>query len=210
MANIEESRKSVPLYEVVEHIVGDLDHLVASRRRAKIAAWDRALKELIDAARHPKLKVRGFRAGREESEAVPLEEFAEVADNPFADFDFDAEYSGKRILEFDEVYVAKILRSHLNGAPEVLWTGLCAESGAEILKLWPSPSPAVGKPSPPNLFKLLGDAMDKKGAPLTQREAERIASGARAKENQKEVRRVLEAVQGKQTQGPRGPRAPRI
>ena len=119
----------MPLYEVVEHIVGDLDHSVASRRRAKIAAWDRALKELIDAARHPKLKVRGFRAGREISEAVPPEEFAEVADNPVADLDFDLEYNDKRILEFDEDYVAKILRSHSIGAAEVLWTGLCAEFG---------------------------------------------------------------------------------
>jgi hypothetical protein len=240
MANIEELRKCVPLYEVVEHIVGDLGRpavvlvqaedkfedwieqklkvrgLPAGRWQMPVVdgptieAWDRALNELIDAARHPKLKVRGFRAGREESEAVPPEEFAEVADNPFADFDFDAEYSGKRTLEFDEDHVAELIRSHFNGAREVLWTGLCAESGAEVLTLWPAQSPVIGKPYPPNLFKLLGEAKEKKGAPLTQREAEAIASDAGAKENQKEVRRVLERVQGKQKQGPRGPRAPWI
>jgi hypothetical protein len=132
---------------VVEHIVGDLAHLVASRRRAKIAAWDRALKELIDAAHHPRLKIRGFRAGREESEEVPPEEFPEVADNPVSDFDFGIEFSGKRILEFDKDYGAKSLRSHSNGAPEVLWTNLCAESGAEVLKLWPKPTKPTAKAS---------------------------------------------------------------
>ncbi len=58
----------------------------------------------------------------------------------------------------------------------------------------------------PNLCRLLKDARAKKGEPLTQREAQQIASNHGAKANQKEVRKMLEDIQGKQKQGPHGPR----
>jgi hypothetical protein len=101
-------------------------------------AWGRALKALIAAVRDGKLKVRGFRAGSEISEEMPPEEFAEEADNPFTDPDFTLEYSGKRFLELDVENGATIRKSHSNGAATVLWTDLCADSGAEVLRLWPS------------------------------------------------------------------------
>jgi hypothetical protein len=69
---------------------------------------------------------------------------------------------------------------------------------AEILALWPA--------EPPNLEQLLEEAIAEKREPLTQREAEEIASDHGAKENQKEVREVLTRIQGKQKPGPRGPR----
>ena len=62
---------------------------------------------------------------------------------------------------------------------------------------------------PPNLELLLRQEKDKKGAPLTTREAEKIASHHGAIENQKKVRDILVAVQGKQKQGPRGSRKAR-
>ena len=59
---------------------------------------------------------------------------------------------------------------------------------------------------PPNLKRLLLDAKERKGAELTQREAEKIASDRGAKENQKKVREVLASIQSQQKPGPRGPR----
>ena len=58
----------------------------------------------------------------------------------------------------------------------------------------------------PNLERALRYELSKKGAPLTQGEAEKIASEIGAKENQKEVRAVLKSIQGKHRPGPRGPR----
>jgi hypothetical protein len=70
MANIEAYRTDVPLYQVVEHLVGDLDRLAALRRSSKIAAWDHALKDLIGAVSLAKLKARGRRPGSQLLEAI--------------------------------------------------------------------------------------------------------------------------------------------
>jgi hypothetical protein len=161
MANIEAYRKDVPLYEVAEHIVGDLgdlpvdfmknfiknhpenqadpEHYGPVVDRLTVEAWDRALGELISAVRDGKVRLRGFRAGSEISEEMPPIEFAEEAHNPFADFDLGIDHSGKLILEFED-RGAKIRR-----APTVLWTDLCADSGAEVLKLWPKPIKPTAK-----------------------------------------------------------------
>jgi hypothetical protein len=151
MANIEAYRKDVSLYEVAEHIVGDLGQpavvLVPTADdqewvepvvdRTTVEAWDRALKELVAAVRDGKLKVKGRRPGSGYLEEVTPGDLAEVADNPFADLCFTIEYSGKSFFEIQEEHGATIRKSHSNGAPTVLWTDLCADSGAEILKLWP-------------------------------------------------------------------------
>jgi hypothetical protein len=138
MANIEAYRTDVPLYQVVEHIVGDLDPLAALQRSSKIAAWDHALKDLIDAVSLAKLKARGRLPGSQLLEAISSGDFAEVADNPHANFDLTIEYGGKRVLEFNDTK-ATIVKSHSIGPPKVMWTDVCAESGAEILKIWPAP-----------------------------------------------------------------------
>ena len=138
MANIEAYRTDVPLYQVVEHIVGDLDPLAALQRSSKIAAWDHALKDLIDAVSLAKLKARGRLPGSQLLEAISSGDFAEVADNPHANFDLTIEYGGKRVLEFNDTK-ATIVKSHSIGPPKVMLTDVCAESGAEILKIWPAP-----------------------------------------------------------------------
>jgi hypothetical protein len=193
MANIE-SRKSVPLYEVVEHKVGDLgdrpvdfieDHPVNQADpehygpvvdRLTVEAWDRALGELISAVRYGKVRLRGLRAGSEISEEMPPGEFAEEAHNPFADFDLGIEYSGKRILEFSEDRGAKVLRSHSNGAPTLLWTDLCADSGAEVLKRWPRPRKPTAKARGRNACKewLVGE---RRAGPPTQTKEKYKAEG---------------------------------
>jgi hypothetical protein len=151
MAKIEAHRRDVPLYEVVKHIAGgdpecvfipsddDEEGLEVSVSEDAVKEdWDRALEQLIDAVGASKLKVRGRRAGSEWLEEVKSGDFAEVADNPFASRDFGNEFSGKRVLEFDADHRAIILRCHSNGASELLCADLCADSGAEVLKLWPS------------------------------------------------------------------------
>jgi hypothetical protein len=163
MPNIKATRKDVPLYEVAEHIVGDLERpayvlnhdpdeedwcelvLDEPTIEALDQAWGRALSELIAAIRETKMEVSGCRAGIEKSEQLPPKESPELAHNPFGDLNLDVEYSGKRVLEFDDDFGAKIVRSHSNGAPAVLWTNLCANSGAEILKLWQGPKKPTAK-----------------------------------------------------------------
>jgi hypothetical protein len=137
MANIEGYRTDVPLYQVVEHLVGDLDRLAALRRSSKIAAWDHALKDLIGAVSLAKLKARGRRPGSQLLEAISPGDFAEVADNPIADLESTVGYEGKRVQEFNDTK-ATIVKSLPIGPPEVMWTDVCAESGAEILKVWPA------------------------------------------------------------------------
>jgi hypothetical protein len=242
MANIEASQWDVPLFEVVEHIAGDLRQAVLQYEDldhkgiglpaevdfgdefgrapvgnwesplpvdgAIVEAWDRALKDLIGAVRLGKLKVKGRRPGSQFLEAISPGDFAEVADNPIADLESTVGHEGKRVLEFKDTK-ATIGKSHSTGTPEVSFTEVCAESGAEILTLWLAEPLAVPRPDLPNLTELLREAKDRKGAPLTQREAEKIGSDPGVKENQKEVRRVLERLQGKQDPGPRGPRTRR-
>ena len=54
-----------------------------------------------------------------------------------------------------------------------------------------------------DLLALLRDAVQVNGGPISQREAERIARAAGAKEPREKIRRVLEGVQGKQKSGRR-------
>ena len=140
-------------------------------------------------------------------EPISPGDFTELVNNPIADTAPIVWCEGKLVLEFEDTNAA-IVKSHPIGPPEVMWTDVCAESGEEILKLWPAKLP-VASPDPPNLTDLLREAKDRKGSALTQREAEKIASDHGAIENQKEVRRVLELLQGKQGPGPRGPRTRR-
>jgi hypothetical protein len=139
MSDIKGSRRDVPLFEVVEHIVGDLDHLAVLQRTTKIAAWDRALKNLIDAVSMAKLKAKGRGTGNQLLEEISPGDFAEVASNPLTDFDIG--YGGKCVLEFNADNKATIIKSHSIGSAAVLWTDVCAESGAEVLKLWPTEPP---------------------------------------------------------------------
>jgi hypothetical protein len=176
VSKIEVERKSIPLFEVVEHIVGDLGRAVLQyedieesgttqvagmdfrdqrARRALVGnwevllpideatglAWEGAWKKLSAAVRNGKLLVRGFPGGSKYSEEIKSEEFPELWHNRFSDFDFNVEYGGRRFLEFDERDGAEILNGHSLGPPEVIWTGLCAVSGAEVLGLWPSQPP---------------------------------------------------------------------
>jgi hypothetical protein len=155
MADIEDTELDVPLYRVVEHIV--LHHLVASRRSARSAkVWDRALKELMATGRAGKLGVRGFRVGSKKSKTVPPMEFPEKADNPVAELT-NSRFAmvwgewGKRHLEFDVECQARILEGQSTGPPAVLWINVCANSGAEVLRLWPPKSAETTAVPPPKL-----------------------------------------------------------
>jgi hypothetical protein len=148
MANIEASQPDVSLYDVAEHIVGYRSEDICEEEwdgpvfdRPTIEAWALALKELIAAVRDGRLKVRGRRSGSNHSEELQPDAFEDLkVCNPFADFDFGIELSGKDVLEFDEDGRAKIVKSasDFGGRSEVIWTHLFAVSGGEVLKLWPS------------------------------------------------------------------------
>jgi hypothetical protein len=111
MANIEAYRTDVPLYQVVEHIVGDLrrpayvreqdqddhDRDTIAEDEATKEAWDRALKDLIGAVRLAKLKVRGRRPGSQLLEEISSGDFAEVVDNPLAVSDTEESASSNLI-----------------------------------------------------------------------------------------------------------------
>lgn len=176
MSKIEAERKSIPLFEVVEHIVGDLGQIVlqyedigpkesgllqtageefsgarvpAPRSTwqvllpvdgAIVSAWEGAWKKLSAAVRDGELPVRGFRGGSEFSEEIKPEEFPELWHNRYSDFDLNVEYCGHRFLEFDEFDKAEIRKGYSIGASAVIWAGLYAVSGAEVLRLWPSVS----------------------------------------------------------------------
>jgi hypothetical protein len=188
VSKIEADRKSIPLFEVIEHIVGDLGQVALQYEdlgpkesgllqtageefsgarvplppgawqvllpvdEAIVSAWEGAWKKLRVAVRDGKLPVRGFRGGSEFSEEIKPEEFPELWHNRYSDFDLNVEYGGRCFLEFDECDKAEILNGKSLGASEVIWAGLCAVSGAEVLKLWPpsgettSPARRVGRP----------------------------------------------------------------
>jgi hypothetical protein len=209
---IEETDLDVPLERVLQHIVGDLPHSIACRRSAKIAKWNDALTELIATVRKGNLKVSGRRDGNARSKTVRPNDFAEIADNPVADFSFDNEWSGKRVLEFSAEDGAKILESHLIGAPKVLWTDVCADSGMEVLKNWPAPSllPTDGKPQPPNIKRILEEKVAQERAQydttLSQTDAIQFALDEGATETHREIVAVLESIQGPQKRGPHGKR----
>jgi hypothetical protein len=171
MSDIEASQRDVPLFEVVEHIAGDLGQVVLQYEKldhteigwpaavdfggglglapvgnweaplpvdgAIVQAWDRALADLIGAVFRAELRAKGRGPGSLFLEAISPGDFAEVADNPLADLDSTIGYEGKRVLEFKDTE-ATIVKSQPIGPPKVMWTDVCAESGAEILKLWPA------------------------------------------------------------------------
>jgi hypothetical protein len=219
MANIEALRKDVPLYEVVEHILGDRgqqtdampeewDDLAFDETVVK--AMDSALADLIRSIKDGLLKVNGRREGNWDRESVPSGLFVNIAGiNPLADIDIDIEDSGKAkgggikqengkaVLDFNEDGFGIIsINKGLCVRSEVTWNDITADSGEEVLALWPAP----------NLEQRLREAIARKGAPLTQREAEVIASDAGVEGGQKKSREVLKYIQGKGKQGPRGPR----
>jgi hypothetical protein len=196
VSKIEAERKSIPLFEVVEHIVGDLGKVVLQyedldpkesglpqaagadfsdeRVRASFGnweallpvdegtglAWEGAWKKLSAAVRDGKLLVRGFRGGSEYSEEIKPEEFPELWDNRYSDYDFNVEDGVHCFLEFDGDR-ATIRAGHFLGASKVVWTGLCAVSGAEVLSLWlpsgetTSPPRSESKPLPPLQERIL-------------------------------------------------------
>jgi hypothetical protein len=157
MAKIKRSRPDVPLfdvplYQVVEHIVGDLRRPAYVREQdqdypswytiavdeATKEAWGRALAELIKAARAGYLKVRGRASISDDLKELRAGDFPTKADNPFAtSVDLEVEYSGERILQFDDG-LARIVGSGPNGGLRVLQTDLCADTLEEVEKLWPS------------------------------------------------------------------------
>jgi hypothetical protein len=148
MANIEASQPDVSLYDVAEHIVGYRSEDISEEEwngpvfdKRTIEAWDRALKHLIAAVRDGRLKVRGRRLGSNHSEELQPDAFDDLkVCNPFADFYFGIEFSGKDVLKFDEDNRATIVKcaSDFGGTSEVIWTHLFAVSGADVLKLWPA------------------------------------------------------------------------
>jgi hypothetical protein len=164
MAKITATRKDVPLYEVVEHIVGDRGRPTGDMPEEwdEVApdetineAWDSALEKLIAAVRDGKLKVSGRRAGGKALKELRPGDFAEKAHNPFGDLNLDIECSGKRVLEFglDEEATIFESKSDLCRQPEVFRTDLCADSGAEILKLWQGPKKPTAKAGGRNACK---------------------------------------------------------
>jgi hypothetical protein len=202
---IEETQTCVSLYSVLEHIVGDPDCPDAER-------WDQALKCLVAAVRGGKLKVSGFQVGSEVWETIPQKSFAEVAHNPLALLGVDPEdenqifqdmlntqYSGKKILEFDEELKANVLKSSFSGPPALRWSDVCADSGAEILKIWPLKLPVDEK-----LKEFLLEAKTKqfaeKGTPLQQRKAKALA--APLGKTHAEIIAALKAIQDTPGPGP--------
>ncbi|MGO9430919.1 hypothetical protein [Rhodoblastus sp.] len=173
MSNIKASDKHVPLYLVAEHIAGDLGRPgcvlvqssddeneyepVADEQTDK--AWDSALEKLICSVKNKLLKVSGRRDGSWAPEETPSGVFADLAVvNPFADIDFEIEDSGKiedsdmiqdsgkAVFELDQDGFGKIfINKGLCVRPQVIWTRLTADSGAEVLKLWPRPIKPTAK-----------------------------------------------------------------
>jgi hypothetical protein len=144
MPNIEASQRDVPLFEVVEHIVGDLGQVVLQfedldptasgllqaaegdvgyehvRARfgnceallpvdgAIVQAWDRALADLIKAARLGGLKVSGRASKGEDLKELRAGDFPTRAHNPFANaLDLEVEYGGERSNSMVELEVLK-------------------------------------------------------------------------------------------------------
>jgi hypothetical protein len=154
MANIERPRLDVPLFEVVEHIVGNLGPPAYVREQdqddpdwdtivedeATKEAWDRALADLIKAVKAGDLKVSGRASESEDLKELRAGDFPTKAANPFAGLlDLEVENSGERILEFYDGGIAKIVASGGGfGGFRVLQTDLRADSWDEVLKLWPS------------------------------------------------------------------------
>jgi hypothetical protein len=175
MSEIKASHRDVPLFEVVEHIAGDLGQVALQYEEldhkeigwpvavdfgdglgrapagnweaplpvdgAIVQAWDRALADLICAVRRAELRAKGRGPGSLFLEAISPGDFAEVANNPIADMASTVWCEGKLVLELKDTN-AIIVKCHPIGPPEVMWIDVCAESGGEILKLWPAELPA--------------------------------------------------------------------
>ena len=160
MANIKASDQHIPLRLVVEHIAGNLgqkadnepeewDDLAFDEMAKGLGAG--ALADLIHFVQDGVLRVSGRREGNWDRQNVPSGLFANiVVINPFADIDFDIEDSGKAngggknqengqiVLDFDENDFGVIfINKGLCVRDEVIWSSITADSGAEVLKLWP-------------------------------------------------------------------------
>jgi hypothetical protein len=77
-------------------------------------------------------------------EAISPGDFAEVANNPISDVAPTVRCEGKLVLEFNDTN-ATVVKYHPIGPPEVMWIDVRAESGGEILKLWPAELHAAAK-----------------------------------------------------------------
>jgi hypothetical protein len=88
-------------------------------------------------------------------EPISPGDFAELVSNPIADTAPNVWCEGKLVLEFTDTNAA-IVKGHPTGIPEVMWTDVCAESGAEILKLWPAEPLAIADPIKPEYQALRG------------------------------------------------------
>lgn len=126
-------------YEHVRAWWGDWEAVMPSDDNA-VRAWDHALADLIDAVRRADLRAKGRKPGSLFLETISPGDFAEVADNPIADLPSTVWSEGKLVLEFRETE-ATIVKSHPIGTPEMMWTDVCAKSGAEVLSLWPPDAP---------------------------------------------------------------------
>jgi hypothetical protein len=239
MSDIKTSQRDVPLFEVVEHIAGDLGQAALKFKDitleeaigrpppedigyehvrawwgnweaplpvdgAIVHAWDRALKDLIGAVSLANLKVKGRRLGSQFLEAISPGDFAEVADNPLADFDSTNGCEGKRVLEFNDTKVT-IIRVQPIGAPAVLWIDVCAESGAEVLKLWPSATGKGVRLTDDELDDVIRKIIDRKGYVPSQNKCADIVRADYPQVPRDHVRNRLSHVCPGLKQG-RGPR----
>jgi hypothetical protein len=143
-------------YEHVRALIGNweaplrVDHAI-------VQAWDRALADLIKAAGSGGLKVGGRASKGEDSKELRPGDFPTRAHNPFANaLDLEVEFSGERILEFDDQGLARIVGSGPNGGLRVLQTGLCADSWEEVLRLWPADRNAAEGTREPTDLEIAG------------------------------------------------------
>jgi hypothetical protein len=204
MSEIKASRRDVPLFEVVEHIAGDLGQVALQYQEldhkeigwdiavdlgeglgrapagnweaslpvdgAIVQAWDRALADLIGAVRWAELRAKGRGPGSLFLEPISPGDFAELANNPIADMAPTVWCEGKLVLEFKDTN-AIIVKCHPVGPPEVMWIDVCAESGEEVLGLWPSQSPDTNGTEDKGLVEVMPPPLGDTGPPEVGRNA---------------------------------------
>ncbi len=165
-----------------------------------------AFREFMIAAFEQRIEIEGYNEGkvsaRHQRSRVPKDLFESPLLLDWAGSDYDAAYDalatnvGSLRLERGEH------GDHFIQGDELLWSGLQVDAvKAQSL---------LRSGSAPDLATALKEAIAKNGKPITQRQAEKIASTIRALENQKKVRETLAHVQGRQIQGPKGPRKPKV
>jgi hypothetical protein len=246
VSKIEAERKGIPLFEVLEHLVGDLGQMVLQyedldpkesglpqaagadfsdeRVRAWVGNWEALLpvdeatglvwegawKKLSAAVRDGKLLVRAFRGGSEYSEEIKPEEFPKLWDNRYSDSYFNVDGGGHCFLEFDECNKAAIRNGHFLGASKVVWTGLCAVSGAEVLSLWPPLTDNKFDLTDNEFDHMIRSAANERGGSIGQNDAEKIVRhamrGRRIRRLREKVRESVKRVFDNRNSGPRGPR----